>query len=104
MAKWPSKSELERILPELEKAEGTKHLSNGASSLERFRWELCQRILKYKVEHGLKQKEIAKILGIDEPQMSRILRHRIDKISTDKLANFVLKLEPGVELRVGAAV
>jgi hypothetical protein len=32
--------------------------------------------------------------------MSRILRHRIENVSTDKLASFVLKLEPGVELKV----
>lgn len=100
MTQWPKKKELDRILPELEKAEGTKHLSKSAGPLEQFRWELCQRIIKYKVEHGLKQKDLADLLGIDEPQMSRILRHRIDKVSTDKLAKFVLKLEPGVKLRV----
>jgi predicted XRE-type DNA-binding protein len=100
MAKWPNKEELDKILPELEKVEGTLHLNKNASPLDRFRWELCQRILKYQIEHDLKQKELAKMLNIDEPQMSRILRHRIEKVSTDKLASFVLKLEPGVELKV----
>jgi len=100
MAKWPSKKTLDKILPELEKAEGTKHLSPDAGPLDQFRYDLCQRILKYKMDHGLKQKELADLLGIDEPQMSRVLRHRIDKFSTDKLAGFVLKLEPDVELKV----
>ncbi len=100
MAKWPSKHDLGKILPELEKSEGSLHLSKSAGPLDRFRWELCQRILKYKVSHNLKQKELAKMLDIDEPQMSRILRHRIENVSTDKLAGFVLKLEPGVELKV----
>ena len=100
MAKWPSKEDLDKILPELEKVEGTLHLNKDAGPLDRFRWELCQRILKYKMGHDLKQKELAKMLNIDEPQMSRILRHRIENVSTDKLASFVLKLEPSVELKV----
>lgn len=100
MAKWPSKKQLDKILPELEKVEGTLHLSKNAGPLDRFRWELCQRILKYQIEHGLKQKELARMLDIDEPQMSRILRHRIKNVSTDKLASFVLKLEPSVKLKV----
>lgn len=100
MAKWPSKESRDKILPELEKAEGTLHLNKNAGPLERFRWELCQRILKYQIGHSLKQKELAKMLDIDEPQMSRILRHRIDNVSTDKLASFVLKLEPNVKLKV----
>ena len=100
MAKWPSRENLGKILSELEKVEGTLHLNKDAGPLESFRWELCQRILKYQVTHSLKQKELAKMLDIDEPQMSRILRHRIDNISTDKLVGFVLKLEPNVELKV----
>lgn len=100
MAKWPSKKDLDKILPELEKVEGTLHLNKNADPLDRFRWALCQRVLKYKVEHGLKQKELAKMLNIDEPQMSRILRHRIENVSTDKLASFVLKLEPNIKLKV----
>lgn len=100
MARWPNKEDLDRILPELEKASGSLHLNKNAGPLERFRWELCQRVVKYKVEHGLKQKELASLLGIDEAQMSRILRHRIESVSTDKLANFVLKLEPHLKLKV----
>lgn len=100
MGKWPSKKNLDKILPELEKREGTKHLGKDASPLDKFRWELCQKLVKYKLKNNLKQRELAELLGIDESQVSRVLRHRIDKISTDKLAEFVLTLEPTTNLKV----
>lgn len=99
--KWPSRKELDKVLKELEHAEGTLHLNEGASPLEQFRWELCQRIIAYMRVHNLKQKDLAKKLGIDEPEMSRILRHRIEKVSTDKLARMVQELDPDIKLRVG---
>lgn len=99
--KWPSRKELDEVIGELEHTEGTLHLNEDASPLEHFRWELCQRIITYMRIHKLKQKDLAKKLGIDEPEMSRILRHRIEKVSTDKLARMVQQLNPDIKLRVG---
>lgn len=101
MPKWPPRKELDKILKELEKAEGTIHLNEDATPLEHFRWELCQRLIAYMHANGLKQKDLAKMLGIDEAEMSRILRYHIDKVSTDKLARMVQILDPDVKLQVG---
>ena len=89
------------MVKRLESSEGTLHLNEDATPLEHFRWELCQRLIAYMREHDLRQKELAKKLGVDEPEMSRILHHRIEKVSTDKLARMVLALDPRVKLRVG---
>lgn len=99
--KWPSRKELDRVLKELEKKDGSLHLNEDATPLEHFRWELCQRLIAYMHTHKLKQKDLAKKLGVDEPEMSRILRHRIDRVSTDKLARMVQLCDPGIKLRVG---
>lgn len=98
--KWPSRKELDAVLKRLEKTEGTLHLRENATPLEKFRWELCQRLIAYKRIHGLKQKELAERLGLDEPEMSRILHHRIDKVSTDKLVGLLQELNPDIELKV----
>lgn len=98
---FPDKKELERALKKLEKTEGTLALKPDASPLEKFRFDLCQKFVKYKKIHNLNQKELAETLNIDEPKVSKILRHRIDEFSTDRLIELYSRLEPDLKLRVG---
>ena len=97
---WPSKKDLDRLLDELDQVEGSLHLSADATTLDKFRFQLCQRLLGYKMEHSLKQRELADKLGVDESIVSKVLHHRIDKISTDKLIEYVQIIEPNVNLLV----
>ncbi len=98
---FPPESKLKKIREKLEKVEGSLHLNKNATPLERFRWKLCQEILGYKQDHGLKQRDLAELLEVDESVVSRILRHRIDNVSTDKLIEYLQKLEPTIDLKVG---
>ena len=98
---FPNKTELERALKKLEKVDGTLALKSDATPLEKFRFDLCQKFIKYKKSHGLNQKELAGVLGIDEPKVSKILRHRIDEFSTDRLIELYSRLDPELKLRVG---
>ena len=98
---FPDKNELKRALKKLEKVEGTLALNPDASPLEKFRFDLCQKFLKYKTVNNLNQKELAKALSIDEPKVSKILHHRIDEFSTDRLIELYSRLEPDLKLRVG---
>lgn len=84
----------------LEKAEGSIHLNESATPLEKFRYQICQKILAFKQDHNMKQRDVAKQLGIDEAIVSKILHHRIEKISTDKLIEYLQKLDPTTELKV----
>ena len=96
----PSKSQIKRVLKGLEKAEGTLALNPGASALEKFRWDLHQKFVRYVREKGITQKRLAEILEIDEAKVSKILRHRIDEFSTDRLITLYQKLDPEVRLKV----
>jgi predicted XRE-type DNA-binding protein len=98
---FPDKKELERALKKLEKAEGILALKADASPLEKFRFDLCQKFLKYKKSHNINQKELAHALNIDEPKVSKILHHRIDEFSTDRLIELYSRLEPNLKLKVG---
>jgi predicted XRE-type DNA-binding protein len=98
---YPRKAEINRALKNLEKKEGTLPLKSNASALEKFRFDLCQKFLKYKKSHAINQKEMAEILGVDEAKVSKILHHRIDEFSTDRLIDLCSKLEPDLKLRVG---
>ncbi len=97
---FPSESKLKKIREKLEKEKGTLHLNADATPLEKFRWRLCQEILAYKQDHDLKQRDLAKLLKIDEAVISRILHYRIERLSTDKLIEYLQRLEPQLDLKV----
>ncbi len=97
---FPSKERIRKILPKLEKAEGTLALPANPNALEKFRFEICQKFVKYVFKTKCTQKELAGILEIDEAKVSKILNHRIDEFSTDRLISLYEKLNPSVKLAV----
>lgn len=97
---FPSKKRIAKTLKKLKNTEGTLALSENPTALERFRWDLCQKFIKYKLANKCAQKEIAAHLGIDESKVSKILRHRIESFSTDRLISLYEKLDPNVKLKV----
>ena len=98
---FPSKAELKRIREKLDKAEGTLHLNENPTPLEQLRWDLCQKFIKYKRSNGLNQKQLAELIEVDDAKVSKILHHRIDEFSTDRLITLYSKLDPELKLRVG---
>ena len=98
---FPNEKKLAVVRKKLEKAEGTLMLPEKATPLEKFRWDLCQKFVRYKRENDLTLEEIAKSLGIDKGKVSKILRHRIDEFSTDRLIGYLQELYPETKLKVG---
>lgn len=97
----PSKATLDKMRAKLENAEGTSMISPKATPLEKFRWELCQKFIQYKNDHELTQDQLAEILGVDKAKVSKILHHRIDEFSTDRLIGLYQLLNPKMKIRVG---
>lgn len=100
MSKWPNRKELDSVLKDLEGAEGTLHLPADATPVERFRWDICQQFVKIKRQKGYKQTELAELIGVDKSDVHRILHHRIDQFSTDRLLGYLSKLKSDLKLKV----
>ena len=98
---FPNKKELAKIRKKLTTIEGTRMLSPRATPLEKFRWDLCQQMVRYKLENDLTLEALGKELGIDKGKVSKILRHRIDEFSTDRLIGYLQILYPETKLKVG---
>lgn len=92
--KFPSEKELAKMRKKLEKAEGSLMLSAKASPIEKLRYEICRQFVIYQREHDLTCKDLAKLIGVDESLMSKILRYRHDRFSTDKLVEMLSKIHP----------
>ena len=97
---FPSESELKRIRRKLSRTQGTLMLSPDATPLERFRWDICQKFVVYKQKKRLTVEQLAKILGTDKAKVSKILRHRIQSFSTDRLLTLLQIIYPETKLRV----
>ncbi len=50
--------------------------------------------------HGLTQKEVAARVGADQPTISKILRGRLDLVTTDRLLTWLTRLDQEVQITV----
>ena len=96
----PSKAELKKVLKKLEKVEGTLAPPENPTPLEKFRHDLQQKFVGYVLKEKISQREMAKVLGIDEGKVSKLLRNRLDEFSTDRLIKLYEKINPDVKLKV----
>ncbi len=97
---FPSENELKKIRKHLEKSKGFVMLDPEADEREKFRFNLCQKLLKYAQREKLNTSEMAKLLKVTKADMSRIFNHRIERFSTDKLIYLYAKVNPDYELKV----
>jgi predicted XRE-type DNA-binding protein len=65
--------------------------------------ELVQRISDVIAERKLTQASAAKVLGIDQPKVSALLRGRLDGFSIERLFRFLNALGKDVEITVRPA-
>ena len=97
---FPSRTEIKRVLRKLEKAEGTLAPPANSTPLQKFRYDIQQKFVGYKLDHEISQREMAEILGIDEGKVSKILHNRLEEFSTDRLINLYGILNPNLKLKV----
>lgn len=97
---FPSSDEIKRVLKKLENVEGSLAPKRNLSPIEKFRYEIQQKFVGYMLVKKITQRELAKILGIDEAKVSKIVNNRIDEFSTDRLLALYEILNPNFELRV----
>ncbi len=62
--------------------------------------ELVQRIRDLLVERKLTQAKAAKVLGLDQPKVSALVRGRVEGYSIDRLFRFLNALDQRVEITV----
>jgi predicted XRE-type DNA-binding protein len=98
--KYPSKKTLAKMDRKLRNLSGTLMVGPSSTPAERFRWDLCQNLVRYMHENDISQVKFAKLLGINQSRISEVVHHRIDKVSTDKLLAYNEKIFPKVEFKI----
>jgi predicted XRE-type DNA-binding protein len=98
---FPNKAEVKRALKKLKDIEGSLAPPENPTALQKFRYDLQQKFVLYKLRNKISQRQMAERLGIDEGKVSKILRNRLEEFSVDRLINLYGKLDPDVKLKVG---
>jgi predicted XRE-type DNA-binding protein len=103
--RWPDEKELSLIREQLSSGtvQGSRVLGTDASLVDRIKQNLCSKIVEFHARSGVSQKELAHMLRVDEPEMSRILHYHIERYSIDRLISYLELLYPNVRFEVSAA-
>jgi predicted XRE-type DNA-binding protein len=97
---FPSREEIERVSKKLRDVEGTILPPENPTPIEQLRWEICQKFVVYKLDNKVTQKELAALIGVDEAKISKILRHRIEEFTTDRLVKLFYKIDKNFSLKI----
>ena len=97
---FPSKRRIKKALDKIEKLEATRGAFEHPTPLEKFRYDLQQRFVRYVLRTEISQRELALQLAVDEGKISKILHNKLDEFSTDRLITLLGKLEPNLKLKV----
>ena len=104
MRKEERKKKGEKPVP-IEQSSGNVFADLGLKNPEELlaKAELVQRIADIIAERKLTQVRAAKLLGIDQPKVSALLRGKLDGFSTDRLFRFLNALGRDVEIVIRPA-
>jgi predicted XRE-type DNA-binding protein len=98
---YPSRKEINKVMPRLKKAQPTHIIPKTAPLLDRTKFQFCQRFIVYMHDNKLNQVEMARQLGIDKSRVNDIAKCRIELFSLDKLIRLAERLN--LDVRVVAA-
>ena len=101
--KFPSEAELNEIRGLLEKGPATKVLSKKASPLEKMKYLICQKIVAYKNDRKITQRQLAEKLGENESLVSKVVHYNIEEFTVDRLIKFLNVLYARVEIDLSVA-
>ncbi len=103
--RFPDEKELKKVREELsdDRVTGSTVLGPDASLVDQIKYRLCGKIVEYRRTRGISQKDLANLLGVDEPEMSRILHYKIDRYTIDRLLSYLEVLYPNIKFDVSAA-
>jgi predicted XRE-type DNA-binding protein len=65
--------------------------------------ELAQKIIPLIRERGLTQVQAAKLLGVDQPKVSALIRGHLTGFSLERLMRFLLRLGQDIKITVQAS-
>ena len=70
-------------------AESSATLSPGAGAIDRFKFDLCKKLLIHMKRRQLTQRQFAKLLGVNESRVSEIIHYKVKRVTADRLMSYL---------------
>lgn len=92
---YPNKEEILKVMSEIEKKhkkgklKTLKVLSKDATTTDRWKFKISQKLAEFKSIKQLSLEEMAKLLKTDKANLSRILNGHLQKTSLEKLYSYL---------------
>lgn len=91
---FPKNEEIKGILKELEGVEPTLVIDlKNASKSDVLKYKLCQEFVKILKAENITQVELARKLNVDKAIVNKIVLHKIDTFTIDRLVDLLSQLE-----------
>jgi predicted XRE-type DNA-binding protein len=93
MSKWPKREAIEDIMKTLNDENSWSHGPGMAvSQVDCIKYDISSEFIIYKREKNLNQRELAQKLEIGEALVSKILRHKLEDFTIDRLVRYLEKI------------
>lgn len=103
MTKFPSKQKLDEVRKKLDHGPAARLLPKNATPVDKMKYKLCEKLVIFKNENAISQKDLAKRIGIDEALMSKVLNYNINEFTLDRLVKYLSQLFPDADFKIDVA-
>ena len=95
-------SKVKRTDIEYEESSGNVFADLGLEDADELftRSRLCFHVYRILTDRKLKQRDIATLLGIKQPEVSHLMSGHFSRFTTDKLLDFLRRLDRKVTIRI----
>jgi len=98
---FPNEKELKKIRAKLSRVAPSHTLPRHASKADFVKYKLCEKFVKYILDHKISQAQLARHLHVDPSRINEIVKYRIDLFTVDKLMELAERLD--LDFRVDVA-
>jgi predicted XRE-type DNA-binding protein len=102
-SKFPSENELKKIRGKLSRAPAARPIPLSDSPVDKAKFDICQKLLKFMHDHDLSQRQLAGNLGISEALVSKIVRGRVEQFTIDRLLGYLAQLYDKLNVKIVVA-
>ena len=91
---YPDKERIYKVLDNINsgKMKPTEIISDDASPIEKMKFNICQKIIKFKRTRDYSNKNLAEIIDVGPAVISRVLHCQIDRFKVDSLLGYYFSL------------
>lgn len=100
---FPFESEMKKVRDLLSKGDASRLISKNASTSDKMKYLICEKIVEYKLKNNVTQRALAEKLQENESLVSKVVHYHIDEFTVDRLLNFLNSIYQNITIDLKVA-